>query len=71
MKNVHQVLSQKEVDLARTKKELEALRMVALLLQDEEDRVDEPGEAALTLFASALARRISNAWRPDDSSINY
>ena len=35
MKNVYEVLRQKEIELARLEKEVEALRMVAPLLSEE------------------------------------
>lgn len=38
---MHEMLVQKELDLARVEKELEALRIVASLLQEEEDWVSE------------------------------
>lgn len=57
MKTVHEILAQRELELASAMRELEALRIVAPLLRDEEDRVGEPAEAVLTLFALALARR--------------
>jgi len=38
MKSAYELLLQKELDLAKVKKEVEALRVVGPLLQDEEDR---------------------------------
>lgn len=38
---MHEMLVQKELDLARVEKELEALRIVASLLREEEDWVSE------------------------------
>ena len=35
MKNIYEVLRQKETEIERTKKELQALRIVAPLLEDE------------------------------------
>ena len=43
MKNVYEVLRQKELELARLEKEVEALRVVAPLLSDENNAI--PGEA--------------------------
>ena len=42
MKNVYEVLRQKEMELARLEKEVEALRLVAPLLSEEK----EPADAA-------------------------
>lgn len=49
MKNVHEVLVQKEIELARVEKDLEALRIVAPLLRDEEDWVSEAAEPTRTV----------------------
>ncbi|HET9408035.1 MAG TPA: hypothetical protein VFO39_12420 [Candidatus Sulfotelmatobacter sp.] len=46
MKNVYEVLRQKEMELTRLEKEVEALRLVAPLLSDEKD-VSETGKPAL------------------------
>jgi hypothetical protein len=43
-KNVHEMLAQKELDLARVEKELQALRIVASLLRDEENWVKEASD---------------------------
>jgi hypothetical protein len=40
MKNVYEVLRQKEIELARLEKEVEALRMVAPLLSEEKEGVE-------------------------------
>ena len=39
MKNVYEVLRQKELELARLEKEVEALRVAAPLLSDDKDTV--------------------------------
>jgi regulator of replication initiation timing len=39
MKNIYEVLRQKELDLARLEKEVEALRLAAPLLADEKETV--------------------------------
>ena len=57
MKTIQEMLAERELELARVKKDLETLRIVAPLLRDEEDRVGEHAETVLTLFALALARR--------------
>ena len=49
MKNVYEVLRQKELELSRLKKEIEALRVAApLLSEDNEARHDEPNLAGST-----------------------
>jgi hypothetical protein len=42
MKDLYQVLRQKEADLERTRKEIDALRSVLPLLSEEFDRADKP-----------------------------
>jgi hypothetical protein len=41
MKNVYEVLRQKELELARLEKEVEALRVAAPLLSDDKDMVSD------------------------------
>lgn len=41
MKNVYEVLRQKEMELTRLEKEVEALRLVAPLLSEEKESVGE------------------------------
>jgi hypothetical protein len=41
MKNVYEVLRQKELELARLEKEVEALRVAAPLLSDDKDSMAE------------------------------
>ena len=41
MKNVYEVLRQKELELARLEKEVEALRVAAPLLSDDKEGVSE------------------------------
>jgi len=51
MKNVYEVLRQKELELARLEKEVEALRVVAPLLSDEKEvsvEMPKPTIAAAT-----------------------
>lgn len=48
MKNVPEVLLQKQIELASAMKELEALRIVAPLLRDEEDSASEAAEPTRT-----------------------
>ena len=49
-----QVLGQKECELAKVKKEVEALRIVATLLRDEEDWVRETAKPTLTVTGQSL-----------------
>jgi len=47
MKNVYEVLRQKEMELTRLEKEVEALRLVAPLLSDEKEVVADVAKPAL------------------------
>jgi len=42
MKNVYEVLRQKEMELARLEKEVEALRVAAPLLSEEKEAMEAP-----------------------------
>ena len=53
MKNVYEVLRQKEIELARLEKEVEALRLVAPLLSEEK----EAAEAAKSSFGVSPAQQ--------------
>ncbi len=55
MKNVYEVLRQKELELARLEKEVEALRVAAPLLSDDKDLGSENTTAKPTLASSAPA----------------
>jgi hypothetical protein len=48
MKNVYEVLRQKELELARLEKEVEALRVAAPLLSDDKEVSAEPPKPTLT-----------------------
>jgi hypothetical protein len=48
MKNVFEVLRQKEIELARLEKEVEALRVAAPLLSDEKEQLGEAPKPTLT-----------------------
>jgi hypothetical protein len=50
MKNVYEVLRQKEMELTRLEKEVEALRLVAPLLSEEK----ENGEMSKPMLATAV-----------------
>lgn len=47
MKNVYEVLRQKEMELTRLEKEVEALRLVAPLLSDEKENLSDLAKPAL------------------------
>ncbi|MGH9510508.1 MAG: hypothetical protein ACRD2U_00065 [Terriglobales bacterium] len=47
MKNVYEVLRQKELELSRLEKEVEALRVAAPLLSDEKDAGMDAGKPTL------------------------
>jgi hypothetical protein len=48
MKNVYEVLRQKELELAKLEKEVEALRVAAPLLSEEKEPAAEPPKPTLT-----------------------
>ena len=52
MKNVYEVLRQKELELARLEKEVEALRVAAPLLSDDKDSGVEAASNKPTLAAT-------------------
>jgi hypothetical protein len=58
MKNVYEVLRQKEMELTRLEKEVEALRLVAPLLSDEKEIVSDmkPALAQAVNAPSTTAR---------------
>ncbi len=47
MKNVYEVLRQKEMELTRLEKEVEALRLVAPLLSEEKEAMSDVAKPAL------------------------
>jgi hypothetical protein len=47
MKNIYEVLRQKELELTRLEKEVEALRIAAPLLSEEKEQVAETAKPAL------------------------
>ncbi|MGA9805354.1 MAG: hypothetical protein WBQ46_19045 [Terriglobales bacterium] len=51
-----EVLLQKELELVKVKKEVEALRIVATLLRDEEDWVREAAQPTLTVTGPSLVK---------------
>jgi hypothetical protein len=60
MKNVYEVLRQKEMELARLEKEVEALRLVAPLLSEEKESAD-PGKTGFGMGTAQQPIRIPQA----------
>jgi hypothetical protein len=58
MKNVYEVLRQKELELTRLEKEVEALRVAAPLLSDEKEPLAEAPKPSLTASAPPQPVRI-------------
>ncbi|MGA2964563.1 MAG: hypothetical protein ABSD64_00010 [Terriglobales bacterium] len=56
MKNVYEVLRQKELEMARLEKEVEALRVAAPLLSDEKEQIAEVPKPNLTATAPQPVR---------------
>jgi hypothetical protein len=55
MKNVYEVLRQKELEMARLEKEVEALRVAAPLLSDDKDLASDTAASKPTLTAASPA----------------
>jgi hypothetical protein len=58
MKNVYEVLRQKELELARLEKEVEALRVAAPLLSDDKESGAEMASNKPTLTSSPVQQPI-------------
>lgn len=58
MKNVYEVLRQKELELTRLEKEVEALRVAAPLLSEEKEQVADTPKPTLTATAPQQPIRI-------------
>jgi hypothetical protein len=58
MKNVYEVLRQKEMELTRLEKEVEALRLVAPLLSEEKESVSEKPALATAVNGPQATTRI-------------
>jgi hypothetical protein len=56
MKNVYEVLRQKELELARLEKEVEALRIAAPLLSEEKEQLAEAPKPSLAASAPQPVR---------------
>ena len=57
MKNVYEVLRQKELELARLEKEVEALRVAAPLLSDDKESLVEATNNKPTLATGSTAQQ--------------
>ena len=57
MKNVYEVLRQKELELARLEKEVEALRVAAPLLSDEKDTNSENSSVKPAMATGTAAQQ--------------
>ena len=65
MKNVYEVLRQKEMELTRLEKEVEALRLVAPLLSEEKESMPMPmAEVAKPMLAPAVGGSTSSVRVP-------
>jgi hypothetical protein len=58
MKNVYEVLRQKELELARLEKEVEALRVAAPLLSEEKESIAEAPKPSLATASAQQPIRI-------------
>ena len=61
MKNVYEVLRQKELELTRLEKEVEALRVAAPLLSEEKEQLADAPKPSLTQAAQPQPVRIPPA----------
>jgi hypothetical protein len=59
MKNVYEVLRQKELELTRLEKEIEALRVAAPLLSDEKERLAEAPKPTLAATPPPQSIRVA------------
>jgi hypothetical protein len=57
MKNVYEVLRQKELELSRLEKEVEALRVAAPLLSDDKEAGVDSSNNKPTLASSSVAQQ--------------
>jgi hypothetical protein len=57
MKNVYEVLRQKELELTRLEKEVEALRVAAPLLSDDKDAANELDHNKPTLASTVSSQQ--------------
>lgn len=57
MKNVYEVLRQKELELTRLEKEVEALRIAAPLLSEEKESLSDTSAMGKTVAATPIAQQ--------------
>jgi hypothetical protein len=57
MKNVYEVLRQKELELTRLEKEVEALRVAAPLLSDDKDSLNDLDHSKPTLASTVTSQQ--------------
>src|SRR5437879_13634512 len=69
MKNVYEVLRQKEMELTRLEKEVEALRLVAPLLSEEKESMAEMGKPALASAVGGPRATTARIPVPSSSSV--
>jgi len=69
MKNVYEVLRQKEMELTRLEKEVEALRLVAPLLSEEKESISEMSKPALATAVNGPQPTTSRMAVPATSAI--
>ncbi len=62
MKNVYEVLRQKELELTRLEKEVEALRVAAPLLSEEKEQMAEAPKPTLTSRPTATSSGPPGSW---------
>ena len=64
MKNVYEVLRQKELELTRLEKEVEALRVAAPLLSEEKEQMAEAPKPTLAAAPTATGPDSAGGCRP-------
>lgn len=69
MKNVYEVLRQKEMELTRLEKEVEALRLVAPLLSEEKESISEISKPSLATAVNGPQPTTSRIPVPSSPSI--
>jgi hypothetical protein len=69
MKNVYEVLRQKEMELTRLEKEVEALRLVAPLLSEEKEMASDMAKPALATAVNGPQATASRIPVPSSPSI--
>jgi len=69
MKNVYEVLRQKEMELTRLEKEVEALRLVAPLLSEEKESMAEMGKPSLATAVGGPQATTARIPVPSSSSV--